>query len=151
MLSSPLLQRLAQATPLNAIAPLADLALRVYIGKIFFMSGLTKIADWDTTLMLFSDEYHVPLLSPQLAAFGGTAGELILPVLLVLGLFTRLSALGLFALNAVALVSYYHVLKDMPSAVQDHLEWGLMLLALIAIPLQRWALDRVLFRARASQ
>lgn len=146
MLAKPLLSRLAAANPLNPIAPLADLLLRLYIAKIFFMSGLTKIADWETTVMLFIDEYHVPLLTPQLAAIGGTVGELVLPVLLVIGLFTRLSALGLFALNLVAVAAYYHVLKDIPTALQDHLEWGLILLLLLAVPLQRWALDRLLFR-----
>ncbi len=136
-------QRLAQAKPLDALAPLADLLLRLYIGKVFFLSGLTKIADWDTTLVLFTDEYHVPLLPPQLAAIGGTAGELVLPVMLVLGLLTRLSAVGLFALNLVAVASYYHVLKDIPGALQDHLEWGLIMLALIALPIRRWGLDRL--------
>lgn len=146
MLTKPFLSRLAAANLLNPIAPLADLLLRLYIAKIFFMSGLTKIADWETTVMLFTDEYHVPLLPPQLAAIGGSVGELALPVLLVLGLFTRLSALGLLMLNLVAVASYYHVLKDIPAALQDHLEWGLMLLVLLAVPVQRWALDRLLFR-----
>lgn len=134
-------QRLAQAKPLDALAPLADLLLRLYIGKVFFLSGLTKIADWDTTLFLFTDEYHVPLLPPQLAAIGGTVGELVLPVMLVLGLLTRISAVGLFALNLVAVASYYHVLKDIPAALQDHFEWGLMILALLALPIHRWGLD----------
>ncbi|WP_348944778.1 DoxX family protein [Chitinibacter sp. FCG-7] len=146
MLAKSLLSRLAAANLFNPIAPLTDLLLRLYIAKIFFMSGLTKFADWETTVMLFTDEYRVPLLSPQLAAFGGTVGELVLPVLLVLGVFTRFSALGLFVLNLVAVASYYHVLKDIPPALQDHLEWGLMLLVLIAIPVQRWALDRLWFR-----
>ncbi|WP_297576384.1 DoxX family protein [uncultured Deefgea sp.] len=140
------LQRLAEAKPLNALAPAADLLLRLYIGKIFFLSGLTKIADWNTTLFLFSDEYHVPLLPPQLAAIAGTASELALPVLLVLGLFTRLSAVGLFALNLLAVASYYHVLKDIPAALQDHLEWGLMIFILAAVPLRRWSLDTFLLR-----
>ena len=57
----------------------------------------------------------------------GTGGELLFPVMLVLGCFTRLSALGLFCLNIVALASYWHVLKDVPVALADHLVWGLML------------------------
>ncbi|QLI82511.1 DoxX family protein [Chitinibacter fontanus] len=142
----PILTRLSATKPLDALAPLADLLLRLYIGQVFFLSGLTKISDWSSTIALFTDEYHVPLLSPQLAALAGTVGELALPVLLVLGLFTRLSALGLFALNLLAVLSYYHVLKDIPAALQDHLEWGLMLLVLLAVPVQRWALDRLLFR-----
>ncbi|MCX7208589.1 MAG: DoxX family protein [Proteobacteria bacterium] len=141
-----LLQRIAEAKPLNALAPAADLLLRLYIGKIFFLSGLTKIADWNTTLFLFSDEYHVPLFPPQLAAIAGTAGELALPVLLLLGLFTRLSAVGLFALNLLAVASYYHVLKDIPAALQDHLEWGLMIFILAAVPPSRWSLDTFLLR-----
>jgi len=143
------LQRLAEVKPLNALAPSADLLVRLYIAKIFFLSGLTKISNWESTLYLFSDEYHVPLLSPQLAAIAGTAGELILPILLVLGLFTRLSAVGLFALNLVAVASYYHVLKDMPAALQDHLEWGLMIFSLTLIPLRRWGLDTLLLRRSA--
>ncbi len=63
----------------------AQLAARLYVANVFFLAGLTKIRDWDTTLALFADEYMVPFLSPALAAFGGTAGELVLPVLLVLG------------------------------------------------------------------
>ena len=143
------LLQFAEIKSLNVLAPVADVLLRLYIAKIFFMSGLTKIADWDTTLYLFSDEYHVPLLSPQLAAIAGTAGELILPILLILGLFTRLSAVGLFALNLVAVASYYHVLKDMPAALQDHLEWGLMIFSLAVIPLRRWGLDTLLLRRSA--
>lgn len=143
------LQQFAEIKSLNVLAPVADVLLRLYIAKIFFMSGLTKIADWDTTLYLFSDEYRIPLLSPQLAAIAGTAGELILPILLVLGLFTRLSAVGLFALNLVAVASYYHVLKDMPAALQDHLEWGLMIFSLAVIPLRRWGLDTLLLRRSA--
>ncbi|MCA3157887.1 MAG: DoxX family membrane protein, partial [Burkholderiales bacterium] len=79
---------------------------RLWIAKIFFLAGLTKIRDWEVTLLLFTEEYHVPLLPPALAAFMGTAGELVLPVLLVLGLGTRLAALGLFIVNAIAVISY---------------------------------------------
>ncbi|WP_051258996.1 DoxX family protein [Chitinibacter tainanensis] len=143
MFASPYFARLSAATPFNHLAPVVDLLLRLYLAKVFFMSGQTKIADWETTLLLFTDEYHVPLLSPQLAAIGGTVGELVLPVLLVLGVLTRLSALGLFGLNLVAVLSYYHVLKDIPTALQDHLEWGLLLLVLLAVPVQRWALERL--------
>lgn len=133
---------LMAAKPLNALAPLADLLLRLYISKVFFLSGLTKIQDWDNTLFLFSNEYHVPLLPPLWAAIGGTAGELLLPILLTLGLFTRLSALGLFVLNLMAVASYYHVLKDIPSALQDHLEWGLMLLMIASLTRGCFRLDR---------
>ena len=71
---------------LDALQPLAAFLARLYVAQVFFLSGLTKLRDWGTTVALFTDEYHVPLLSPQVAAALGTAGELALPVLLVLGL-----------------------------------------------------------------
>ena len=77
---------------------------------------------------LFHDEYRVPLLPPTLAAVVGTARELILPVLLIVGLAGGLSALGLFALNAIAVISYAHVLlsKGFEAAVAQHYLWGFM-------------------------
>jgi hypothetical protein len=68
-------------TPLARLAdqiqPLLLLGLRLFIAWVFIKAGLTKIEDWDTTLFLFREEYAVPLLSPQVAAFMGTAGELL--------------------------------------------------------------------------
>src|SRR5690606_29616155 len=80
---------------LDHLRPLAALAARVYVAQVFFLAGLTKVRDWDTTLLLFTEEYQVPLLSPPVAAVMGTAGELVLPVLLLLGLAGRFAALGL--------------------------------------------------------
>ena len=117
-------------------APLADLLARLYIAKVFLIAGWSKISDWDTTLYLFSDEYRVPLLPTDQAALLGTGGELLFPLMLVLGFFTRLSALGLFGLNIVAVASYWHVLKDVPVALDDHLAWGLMLGLLMTWPWQ---------------
>ena len=109
------------------------LATRVYVSWQFLKSGWLKISNWDQTLSLFRDEYHVPLLPPPLAAVLGTAGELILPVLLIIGLAGRLSALGLFAVNAIAVISYAHVLlsKGFEAAVAQHYLWGFMLLVLV--------------------
>lgn len=105
------------------------LAARIYIAHVFFSAGLTKINDWDTTLFLFEEEYQVPLLSPELAAYLGTVGELVLPVLLFSGLLTRFSALGLFVVNWVAVIS---LMEIAPAALYLHVVWGL-LLAQIAI------------------
>jgi putative oxidoreductase len=117
------------------LAPLVQLVARGYIAKIFFLSGLSKWRDWTSTLSLFEEEYHVPLLAPDVAAYLSTGGELLLPILLALGLMSRLSAAGLFLLNIVAVLAYYHVLGDMPVALQDHLEWGIiMALLMIAKP-----------------
>ena len=67
------------------LQPVALLAMRLYLARVFFLSGLTKIQDWDTTVFLFTEEYHVPLLSPAVAAALGTAGELLLPPLVTAG------------------------------------------------------------------
>jgi putative oxidoreductase len=122
------------------LQPLAQLAARLYIAQVFFLSGLTKIRDWDTTLALFADEYAVPLLPPAVAALLGTAGELVLPVLLALGLAGRFAAAGLFVVNAVAVIS----LADIPApALQQHVFWGSLLIGLVLWGPGRWSLDRI--------
>ncbi len=109
---------------LETLTPLLDLGIRLYVANVFWKSGLTKLQSWDTTLALFENEYHVPLLSPAVAATLGTAAELVFPVLLVLGLAGRFSALALFAFNIVAVVSY----PDLNEAgLKDHLYWGILL------------------------
>jgi putative oxidoreductase len=125
---------------LDALQPAAALAARLYVGQVFFLSGLTKIRDWDTTLALFADEYHVPLLPSGVAAVLGTAGELVLPVLLVLGLGGRFAALGLSVVNAVAVASLAEIA---PAALQQHVFWGALLAGLAIYGPGRWSLDRV--------
>lgn len=134
-------------TGLEAAQPAAQLLARLYVAKVFFLAGLTKLRDWDTTLALFADEYHVPLLSPTLAAWLGTGAELLLPVLLVLGLTGRLSALGLFALNAVAVISLSEIAE---AALQLHVFWGSLLLALVLWGPGRWSVDAWWLGSRAS-
>ncbi len=126
-------------TALDTAQPLAQLAARLYVAQVFFASGLTKIRDWETTLALFEDEYQVPLLSPALAAVLGTAGELVLPVLLALGLAGRFAAAGLFVVNAVAVISLAEIA---PAALQQHVFWGSLLVALLLWGPGRWSLDR---------
>ena len=124
---------------LDALQPLAALLARLYVAQVFFLSGLTKLRDWETTVALFTDEYKVPLLSPPLAAAMGTMGELVLPVLLVMGLGGRLSALGLFVVNAVAVISLSEIA---PAALQQHVFWGSILAGLAIYGLGPWSLDR---------
>ncbi|MEW6707193.1 MAG: DoxX family protein [Pseudomonadota bacterium] len=131
--------RLVQA--LEALQPLALLAARLYIARVFFLSGLTKIRDWETTLLLFNDEYQVPLLPPEVAAVMGTGGELVLPVLLALGLFGRFGALGLFILNLVAVLSLPEIAE---AALQQHVFWGSLLLGLLLWGPGRWSVDALL-------
>ena len=128
---------------LDALQPLAALLARLYVAQVFFLSGLTKLRDWGTTVALFTDEYKVPLLSPAVAAALGTAGELVLPVLLVLGLAGRFSALGLFVVNAVAVISLSEIA---PAALQQHILWGTLLAALAIYGMGPWSVDKWLKR-----
>jgi putative oxidoreductase len=83
------------------------LAIRLFLAQFFFFSGLTKIKSWSTTIALFQDEYHVPVLPPELAALMSATAELTLPILLVLGLFTRFAATGLFLMTTVIALFVY--------------------------------------------
>ena len=126
---------------LDSLQPLAALLARLYIAQVFFLSGLTKIRDWGTTVALFTDEYKVPFLPPAVAAAMGTAGELVLPVLLVLGLGGRFSPLGLFVVNAVAVISLSEIA---PAAFQQHVFWGSLLAGLAIYGLGPLSVDRLL-------
>ena len=125
-------------TLLDALQPLASLLARLYVAQVFFASGLTKLRDWGTTVALFTDEYAVPWLTPELAAVLGTAGELVLPVLLVLGLGGRFAALGLGVVNGVAAISLPELA---PAALQQLIIWGVLLAALAVFGCGRWAAD----------
>jgi putative oxidoreductase len=127
---------------LEWLQPGAQLAARWFVAGVFFRSGLTKIADWDTTLLLFTEEYHVPLLSPSVAAVFGAGGELFLPVLMVLGLGGRVASAGLFVVNAVAVAS----VPEMPEAARAlHVFWGSVLLGLWLWGPGAWSIDRWLW------
>lgn len=123
---------------LDAGRPLAAVAARAHLAEVFFRSGLTKLQDWDTTLLLFTEEYRVPLLPPMWAAVAGTAGELVLPVMLLLGLGGRFAALGLSVVNAVAVISLAEIA---PAALQQHITWGVLLAALALFGVGRWSVD----------
>ena len=126
------------------------LAFRFYVARVFFMSGLTKTRDWSSTVALFTNEYHVPLLSPAVAAALGAATELSMPVLLVLGLASRLSSGVLFVFNIIAVASYYETLSQ-TGGIKDHVLWGVMLLVLTVFGPGRIALDRWLERRWAAR
>jgi putative oxidoreductase len=148
MKPTTLIQTLARlalfvAQALNSLQPVAALLARLYVAQVFFLSGLTKIRDWDITLSLFMDEYKVPLLPPALAAVMGTAGELVLPVLLVLGLGGRFAALGLSVVNVVAVVSLAEIA---PAAMQQHVFWGALLAGIAIFGSGRFSADHWLVR-----
>jgi putative oxidoreductase len=113
--------------------------MRVWVAHAFWMAGLVKIADLAGTQALFESIYHVPLLSPVVAAMLGTWIELVAPWLLGLGIAGRLTALFLLVYNAIAVISYPDLwphglgagLAD-ASAFADHKIWAMMLLAVAA-------------------
>jgi putative oxidoreductase len=112
---------------LQACAHVLDLAIRLYVANVFFRSGLLKIGNWDGTLYLFENEYRVPLLPPAAAAWLGTFAELVFPPLLALGLATRFAALSLSVFNAMAVISFWHVLGTNQAALMSHFYWGVLL------------------------
>jgi putative oxidoreductase len=133
-------------TGLGWLGTVFDLGIRLWVAQVFFRSGLTKIDSWDSTLFLFNDVYAVPVLPPALAAWLATAAELVLPVLLVVGLATRLGALGLFVLNYVAVISF----PDMGAVgIKDHVLWGVMLAMIFFHGPGRLSVDQWLSRRAA--
>ncbi|MBA6263681.1 MAG: DoxX family protein [Colwellia sp.] len=128
------------ASKISLLEPVALLAARCYVAWAFFSSGLTKLRDWDSTLMLFEYEYQVPILPFELAAYLGTAAEIILPLLLIAGLASRFSALGLFFVNIVAVISLEEIA---PAAFAEHVLWGVLLIQVVIFNGGRFALDRL--------
>ena len=139
------------AQGLDRLQSLLLLGTRCYVGWQFTKSGWLKFTSWETTLSLFRDEYHVPLLPPDLAAVLGTCGELGFPILLYLGLFARLGALGTLFVNVMAVISYRQVLlsEGFEAALGNHVLWGFMLLVVLVFGAGRFSLDAWLERRRA--
>lgn len=131
------------AAALEPVQPLFLAALRIYVAWQFLKSGWLKLQDWETTLFLFEEEYKVPFLSPGLAAVLGTAGEIVLPLLLSVGLATRCAALGLSVVNVTAVVAYAHVLLSdgFEAALAQHCLWGLMLITVLVFGPGRLSAD----------
>jgi putative oxidoreductase len=114
-------------------------AARFGIAGVFWLSGRTKVEGWlsvsDSAVALFADEYRVPLLPPDIAAHLAAYAEHLFPILLVLGLFTRASALALLGMTAVIQIFVY------PDAWPTHLVWATALLYLSGRGAGRWSLD----------
>ncbi len=121
---------------------LLALVNRIAIAGIFWLSARTKVDGWftvsDSAYALFREEYKLPLLPPELAAQMATVAEHVFPILLVLGLFTRLSALALLGMTLVIQVFVY------PDAWPTHLSWAGMMLYLAGRGAGNVSLDRVL-------
>jgi putative oxidoreductase len=116
---------LARRIPFSALA----LASRLSIAAIFWRSGQTKVSGFairEETFVLFREEYKVPLLPSDLAAYLATAAEHVFPILLVVGLATRLSAVALLGMTAVIQLFVY------PGAWPEHSLWATLLLSILA-------------------
>lgn len=136
----------------SGLGPLALLLFRVWVALAFWRAGVVKFEDPSGTSYLFNNEYHVPLLSGDAAAFLGTWIELVMPWFLLLGLGGRLTAAFLFIYNIMAVTSYPDLWPHgfwtglIGSDFNDHKIWALMLLALVAWGPGTLSLDRWLVR-----
>jgi putative oxidoreductase len=130
------LRELLDRVPYALIA----LPLRIGAATVFWNSAMTKLANWDTTIELFTEEYKVPLLPPEVAANLALSIELTTPVLLVLGLLTRAAALVLLGMTTVIEIFVY------PQAWPTHIQWAAMLLVLLCRGAGKFSLDHVVWQ-----
>ncbi|MGF6597894.1 putative oxidoreductase [Paraburkholderia sp. GAS448] len=120
---------------------LLAIPLRIAVATVFWNSAMTKLANWEAALALFRDEYRLPLLPPELAAYMAVSIELTTPVLLILGLATRPVALVLLGMTTVIEIFVY------PQAWPTHIQWVAMLLVLLCrgagpLSVDHWLRDR---------
>ncbi len=137
---------IAECTPMNLVLkPLLTFGFRFYVAYVFFKSGLSKVNDnfqvTSSTLSLFQDEYNVPLLPSDIAAYLATYAELCLPILLLIGFLSRPAALGLFILNAVAML--YVATTDFATiGLWQHTTWGAMIAVIFVFGPGKISLDK---------
>lgn len=132
---------------LGFFAPLADLAVRIFLADVFFKAGLTKIQSWQSTLALFTHEYKVPIVSPAIAAYSGTFVELVFPILLLVGVLGRFPAFVLFIFNIIAVISYPFLMTDAGQVgLYHHMFLGALLLMCMTHGPGKLSLDE-LFRS----
>ena len=128
----------------SGLGPVALLALRLPVAIVFWRSGRAKVEGWnifsvgDSQYFLFREEFGMPM--PELTAHLTAIAEHVLPALLVLGLLTRLSALGMFVMT---LVIQFFVFPD---SWLVHMFWAAILFAVMILGPGRISLDRVFFR-----
>lgn len=135
-----LFARLAEKSTPSWLLPLLQ---RLGVAAVFFQSGRSKVEGLftltDGTFQLFQTDYRLPFIAPVPAAYIAAASEHIFPILLVLGLFTRVSALALLIMTLTIEIFVY------PDAWPTHLSWAAILVPLIARGGGKLSLDR-LFR-----
>jgi putative oxidoreductase len=119
---------------------LIALIARAATFSVFFRSGALKLSDWNSTLMLFRNEYHVPILPPDVAAYLAAGLELGASSLILVGLFTRASVAALLGMTAVIEIFVY------PMAWPDHIQWLAFMFILLARGPGKLSIDALLFR-----
>jgi putative oxidoreductase len=139
---SPLIALVERAFGLLDSVPYWFLAIPLRVGSaaVFWLSAQSHLANWETTLELFAEEYKVPLLPPDIAAYMAVSMEVTMPILLVAGLFTRMAALALLGMTTVIEVFVY------PQAWPTHIQWAAMLLVLLCRGPGMLSLDHLLGR-----
>ena len=118
---------------------LLEFGMRLAVGATFFRSGMNKVEDFNNAIVLFRDEYRLPLIPPEIAAYVAASIELSTPVLLVLGLFTRAAAFVLLGMTTVIEVFVY------PEAWPTHIQWAAMLLVLLCRGAGTLSLDEPIY------
>lgn len=127
------------------IQPIVSFAARFYVAFVFFQSGIKKVDDnfmvTEKIIGHFKDDFKVPFIPPEIAANVTTYAELILPILLVIGLFTRPAAIALFVLNAVALYALHTAGWANPVSNWQHIFWGAIFLGIFAYGPSKVSID----------
>jgi putative oxidoreductase len=129
--------RILDSVPYTFLA----LPLRVGAAAVFWLSAQSHLANWDTTLELFGDEYKVPLLPSDFAAYMAVSIEVTTPVLLVAGFLTRVAALVLLGMTTVIEIFVY------PQAWPTHIQWAAMLLMLLCRGPGKLSVDYLVYLA----
>lgn len=140
--SSPIAERVRRLLAWLDRVPHTVLAvpLRLALATIFWNSAMAKLANWESTLYLFREDYNVPLIPPEPAAYLAVSIELTAPVLLMVGLATRPVALVLLGMTTVIQVFVY------PLAWPTHIQWAAMLLVLLARGAGKLSIDWLIRR-----
>ena len=112
------------------------LFIRFWIARVFWYSGLTKISNWEGTIFLFKDEYKVPVINPEIAAYLSTSVELACPILLITGFMSRLSAIPLICMTMVIQLTYDNSV--------EHIYWMTLLATILLYGPGKISLDYII-------